>query len=40
MKFIIGRSIGSLGTVVSNWLLATGFWNDGGVWDDSATWND
>jgi hypothetical protein len=22
------------------WILATGFWTDGGVWVDSATWND
>jgi len=26
--------------VVSNWILATGFWNDGGVWDDNESWND
>lgn len=25
--------------VTSNWLLATGLWNDGGVWDDTAFWN-
>lgn len=24
----------------SNWLLASGFWNDGGEWDDNATWID
>ena len=22
------------------WILATGFWNDGGVWDDTAFWID
>ena len=25
---------------VSNWILATGAWNDSGVWDDTAVWND
>jgi hypothetical protein len=24
----------------SNWILATGFWNDNGVWDDNAVWVD
>jgi hypothetical protein len=24
----------------SVWILATGFWNDGGKWDDSAVWID
>ena len=24
----------------SNWILANGFWNDGGVWVDSAYWRD
>ena len=24
----------------SNWILATGFWNDSGVWDDSSFWID
>lgn len=24
----------------SDWILATGFWNDAGFWRDSATWND
>lgn len=29
-----------VGSVVSNWILATGFWNDSGVWDDNSTWID
>ncbi len=24
----------------SNWILATGFWNDDGVWDDTKVWID
>ena len=28
------------GGVVSNWILATGFWDDNGVWDDEAIWID
>ena len=24
----------------SNWILATGQWNDNGKWDDNATWID
>lgn len=24
----------------SNWILADGSWNDGGVWDDNAKWID
>ena len=24
----------------SNWILATGVWNDNGVWDDNAVWID
>ena len=24
----------------SNWILATGFWDDDGVWDDDAVWID
>ena len=27
-------------TVVSNWILATGFWADSGEWDDSDVWID
>lgn len=23
-----------------NWILAKGFWNDGGKWDDAANWID
>ncbi len=26
--------------VVSNWILATNFWDDAGVWIDGETWND
>ena len=26
--------------ITSDWLLATGFWNDQGFWRDTATWND
>jgi len=25
---------------VSNWILATGLWNDSNLWIDSETWND
>lgn len=24
----------------SNWILTTGFWNDGGIWEDSNIWID
>ena len=24
----------------SDWILATGVWNDSGVWDDDETWMD
>jgi hypothetical protein len=24
----------------TNWILATGFWNDNGIWDDTANWID
>lgn len=27
-------------TAVSDWILATGYWDDGGVWDDDAYWED
>jgi hypothetical protein len=26
--------------VIGAWILATGFWDDGGVWDDTASWID
>ena len=26
--------------ISSNWLLATGYWNDNGIWDDTAKWVD
>lgn len=26
--------------MVSNWILATGLWNDNGFWDDNALWID
>lgn len=25
---------------VSNWILAAGAWNDGGIWIDTELWND
>ncbi len=25
---------------ILEWILATGFWNDGGAWDDTANWID
>jgi len=28
------------GEQAGSWILATGFWNDGGAWDDGETWND
>jgi len=28
------------GPPISNWILATGIWNDAGIWDDEAVWND
>ena len=28
------------GVTPSNWILATGFWNDSGVWDDTKLWID
>ena len=36
------KQIGRFGlqVVISNWILATGFWNDSGVWDDTASWKD
>lgn len=24
----------------NNWILATGYWRDGGIWQDASTWND
>ena len=30
----------AVSVVTSNWILATGFWNDSGVWEDTATWID
>lgn len=27
-------------TPPSDWILATGFWNDAGIWEDTATWID
>lgn len=33
---IFAISVGPL----SNWILASNFWNDGGVWDDFNIWND
>ena len=27
-------------TIFGNWILRTGFWNDGGVWIDTANWID
>ena len=27
-------------TVVSNWILALGTWNDSGVWIDTELWKD
>lgn len=35
-KFVSNK----VSSAVSNWILATGLWNDGGVWDDNATWHD
>jgi hypothetical protein len=26
--------------IISNWILLTGNWDDGGVWEDTAVWND
>lgn len=26
--------------ITSDWILATGFWDDGGLWDDSSFWID
>jgi len=34
------RSIVSAGTVIPNWILAIGKWNDKGKWDDNAKWKD
>lgn len=28
------------GAPASNWILATGLWDDSKVWDDTATWRD
>ncbi len=25
---------------ISNWILATGYWDDDGEWDDDGVWND
>lgn len=27
-------------TAGPEWILETGFWNDGGFWDDEAIWDD
>jgi len=26
--------------VITNWILATGFWNDSGIWIDDEFWID
>jgi len=26
--------------IITQWILAFGFWNDGGKWVDSQSWND
>jgi hypothetical protein len=28
------------GAPLDNWILQTGFWNDGGSWSDTKLWND
>lgn len=40
MSFLLAILTNVVGSAVSDWLLATGSWNDGGVWNDGATWND
>ena len=37
---LLGCGSSGPGTPASNWILATGAWNDAGVWDDAETWND
>ena len=41
IRSLIGVSTGSGGGgTPSNWIMATGNWNDAGVWNDSANWVD
>jgi hypothetical protein len=28
------------GLLINNWILLTGFWNDGGIWIDTDNWTD
>jgi hypothetical protein len=40
--FTFGTSFSFCGFVnaVGDWILLTGFWNDGGIWKDDAVWTD
>jgi hypothetical protein len=31
---------GGGGSEPSEWILASGVWNDNGIWDDAAIWKD
>lgn len=39
-QMFIGGSGGTPPAPSGDWILTTGFWDDGGVWDDSAVWID
>lgn len=39
MSFIVSLRTGS-SNVGSDWILATGFWDDSAHWDDSEVWID
>lgn len=39
-SFATDFSFSGLVTFISDWILATGFWNDAGVWEDTAVWLD
>lgn len=35
-----GYRVAAMARAVSDWILATGFWNDAGFWRDEQVWID
>lgn len=40
MSFVTLANLASEDSFGNNWILATGYWRDGGVWQDGSTWID
>jgi hypothetical protein len=40
MSFVTLANLASEDSFGNNWILATGYWRDGGVWQDSSAWTD